>query len=68
MSDREKGMEIDKENMSAEAGAPEIVDTDDANSGDSEFMKDMFEQDGIDVPESLSKESIASMLAEADLH
>ncbi len=54
MNDKEKGMEID--NMTEE----------ELNSGDAEFVSSMFADDGLDVPESLSKENVAAMLAEAE--
>ena len=52
MSNKEKGMEIDRK-------AEELAE-------DQEFISGMFEDDGIEVPDSLSRDNVASMLAEAD--
>ena len=52
MSSKEKGMEIENK-------AEELND-------DREFVSGMFGQDSLEVPESLSKENMASMLEEAD--
>ena len=55
MNDKEKGMEIDN-----------MREDEELNSGDAEFVSSMFADDGLDVPESLSKENVAAMLAEAE--
>ena len=55
MSNKEKGMDIDKE-----------VKSEEIKSDDAAIVGSMFEQDGLEVPDSLSRENIASMLEEAD--
>ncbi len=65
MSDKKKGMEIDK--MAEETETSEELRLEDEQyKEDLDHISDMFEQDDLEVPDSLSKENVASMLAEAD--
>ena len=67
MSDKEKGMEIDKMAGEMET-SEELCQEDEQYKEDLDHISDMFEQDDLELPDSLSKENVASMLAEADLN